>query len=576
MEGYLRVSVGQHSAAGCKPSNQDFHGVHIPEAVELQSKGIAMALADGISSSDVAHIASETAVKSFLQDYFCTSAAWSVKKSGDRVIAATNAWLASQTNRSWARYDKDRGYVCTFTGMVVKSARAHFFHVGDSRAYRVQGRGMEQLTRDHRHWISPDKSYLGRALGVNDQVEIDYHAVPVVPGDTFVLVTDGIHETLRPGEIATIIAENAEDLDAAAAAVVKSAYEQGSDDNLTVQILRVEQIPQPRLHELHQHVAELPFPPELTARSLIDGFEIVRELHISSRSYVYLAIDTETGRPVVLKVPASDVREDPVALEQFLAEEWVARRIDSPYVLRSYERSRSQNYLYVVTEYIDGQTLNQWILDNPRAQFTRVRAIVEQMGKALRAFHRHEMIHQDVRPANVMIDSVGTAKLIDFGAVKVAGISEGIGADTETILGTQQYSAPEYFLGEGGSARSDVFSLGVIAYQMLSGRLPFGPEASLVKSRSQLNRLKYEPVYQYNRSCPAWIDGALRKALHPHPERRYAEVSEFIHDLYHPRREFVNAVRPPLIERNPEAFWKGVSLLLAIALGAELILPHLS
>ena len=575
MEGYLRVSVGQHSESGRKARNQDFHGVYIPGGAELESKGVAMALADGISSSAVAHIASETAVKSFLEDYFCTSAAWSVKKSGNRVIAATNAWLASRTNSSWARYDKDRGYVCTFTALVIKSTRAHIFHVGDARAYQLQGRSLEQLTRDHRQWISTDRSYLGRALGVNDQVEIDYHSVAVGAGDTFLLVTDGIHETLRPDDIAAIIADHTNDLNAAAEALVRSAHEQGSDDNLTAQILRVEQIPQPRLHELQQHATELPFPPELGCRSLIDGFEIVRELHMSSRSYVYLAIDTATATPVVLKVPAIDVREDPVALEQFLAEEWVARRVDSPYVLRSCERSRGQNYLYVVTEYIEGQTLTQWIRDNPGADFTRVRALVAQIGKALRAFHRQDMIHQDVRPANVMIDSVGTAKLIDFGAVRVAGISEGMGADLDPVLGTRQYSAPEYFLGEGGSVRSDIFSLGVITYEMLAGRLPFGPEASRVRNRAGLNRLKYEPVYHYNRSCPAWIDGVLRKALHPNPERRYAEISEFIHDLHHPRREFVNAVRPPLIERNPETFWKGVALVLAILLAGHLALSHL-
>lgn len=571
---HLRVSVGQHSDAGAKPTNQDFHGVHIPDGAELESKGIAMALADGISSSAVAHIASETAVKSFLQDYFCTSAAWSVKKSGDRVIAATNAWLTSHTNNSWARYNKDRGYVCTFTALVIKATRAHFFHVGDSRAYQVHGRRLEQLTRDHRQWVSPDKSYLGRALGVNDPVEIDYHSVTVTPGDTFVLVTDGIYEVLRPDDIAAAIADNPDDLDTAARALVKAAYEHGSDDNLTVQILRVEQVPQPRLHELQQHATELPFPPELNARSLIDGFEIVRELHMSSRSYVYLAVDTATDTRVVLKVPAIDVREDPVALEQFLAEEWVARRIDSPYVLRAHERSQAQNYLYVVTEYIEGQTLDQWMRDNPSPPFTRVRAIVDQIGKALRAFHRQDMIHQDVRPANVMIDSVGTARLIDFGAVRVAGISEGTGTGEEPMLGTQQYSAPEYFLGESGSVRSDVFSLGVITYQMLAGRLPYGPEAAQVRSRAGLNRLRYVPVYHYNRSCPAWIDGALRKALHPHPDRRYAEVAEFIHDLHHPRREFMNAVRPPLIERNPEALWKGVSLVLAVLLVGQLILSY--
>lgn len=192
----------------------------------------------------------------------------------------------------------------------------------------------------------------------------------------------------------------------------------------------------------------------------------------------------------------------------------------------------------------------------------------------LRAFHRQDMIHQDVRPANVMIDSSGTAKVIDFGAVRVAGMSEGLAPENEPILGTEQYSAPEYFLGEGGSARSDIFSLGVITYQMLTGRLPYGPEAARVRTRTGLNRLRYDPVSHYNRSCPAWVDGALRKALHPYPDKRYAEGSEFLYDMRHPRREFVNAARPPLIERNPEAFWKGVSFVLAIIVVAQLVLLY--
>jgi len=574
MATHLRVTVGQYSHAGAKPANQDAHGARIPEDAELDSKGIAMALADGISSSDVAHIASETAVKSFLQDYYCTSAAWSVKKSGQRVIDATNAWLHWHTNNSWARYNKDRGYVCTFTGLVIKSTTGHLFHIGDSRAYRVQGRTLEQLTQDHRHWVSAEKSFLGRALGVDERVEIDYQAFSIAAGDTFVLATDGVYEALMPETVTAIIRDHTDDLDAAARRLASEAYNQGSTDNLTVQILRVDQVPAPALREYQRRATELPFPPTLGARSLIDGFEIVRELHVSSRSHVYLAMDSDTGRPVALKIPASDLREDPVALEQFLAEEWIARRVNSPYVLRPCERSRPQNYLYVVTEYIEGQTLTQWMRDNPCAEFGQARSLIEQIGKGLRAFHRQDMIHQDLRPDNVMIDSSGTAKLIDFGAVRVAGISEGVAPEGEPILGTEQYSAPEYFMGEGGSARSDVFSLGVIAYQMLTGRLPYGPEASQVRTRAGLNRLRYVPVGHYNRGCPAWIDGALRKALHPYPDHRYAEVSEFLHDLRHPRPEFINAERPPLIERNPETFWKGVSLVLTVILVTQLVLHY--
>jgi serine/threonine protein phosphatase PrpC len=121
MASQLRISVGQYSGKGRKDSNQDFHGVYIPKEPQLSSKGIAIALADGISSSDVSHIASETAVSSFMDDYYCTSEAWSVKKSAQRVLMATNSWLNTQSQQSPYRYDKDKGYVCTFSALVLKS-----------------------------------------------------------------------------------------------------------------------------------------------------------------------------------------------------------------------------------------------------------------------------------------------------------------------------------------------------------------------------------------------------------------------------------------------------------------------
>src|SRR3978361_1697677 len=135
----LQISVGQHSDKGRKEINQDFHGVLIPNEPLLSTKGIAILLADGISSSDVSQEAAEAAVKSFLTDYYCPSDSWTVKMSAQRVIAATNAWLHAQTRRSDYRYEKERGYVCTLSAMVIKGTTAHIFHVGDSRIYRLAG-----------------------------------------------------------------------------------------------------------------------------------------------------------------------------------------------------------------------------------------------------------------------------------------------------------------------------------------------------------------------------------------------------------------------------------------------------
>src|SRR5690242_13128432 len=156
----LKIAIGQYSDKGRKEVNQDFHGALIPREPLLSLKGIAVVLADGISSSNVSQIASQSAVKGFLTDYYCTSESWSVKTSAQRVIVATNSWLHAQTRRSQYSYDRDKGYVCTFSAMVFKAAAAHIFHIGDARVYRVAGNGLEQLTEDHRVRVSSEQSYL--------------------------------------------------------------------------------------------------------------------------------------------------------------------------------------------------------------------------------------------------------------------------------------------------------------------------------------------------------------------------------------------------------------------------------
>jgi serine/threonine protein phosphatase PrpC len=564
----LKIALGQHSHRGRKEINQDFHGACIPDEPQLTAKGIAVALADGVSSSNVSQIASEATVKGFLDDYYCTSAAWSVRQSAQRVLMAINSWLYAQTRQSQYRYDQDRGYVCTLSAVVIKSNTAHIFHVGDSRIYRLRAGVPEQLTEEHRLWVSQDKSYLSRALGVNSQLEIDYRAVGIEPGDVFVLATDGIHEHLDAKTLVSALSDPRADLEAVAKSLVDEAYELGSDDNLTIQLVRVEEVPEPGATEIHHQLSELPLPPELVPRMEFDGFKIVRDIRISSRSHVHLALDIagEIALPVVIKTPSVDLRSDPAYLERFLLEDWIARRIDSPHVVRACAPSRKRNYLYTVTEFIDGQTLTQWMIDNPKPKLPAVRGIVKQIAKGLQAFHRLEMLHQDLRPENVMIDATGTVKIVDFGSTRVAGIIETASSVQNLPQGTAQYTAPEYFLGEAGTPRSDLFSLGVIAYQMLSGRLPFGAEVAKARTKAAQRRLIYRSLLDDERDIPAWFDETLRKATQPDPDKRYQELSEFVYDLSHPNQAYLRRTRQPLLERNPLVFWKTLSLLLLIVI----------
>jgi serine/threonine protein phosphatase PrpC/tRNA A-37 threonylcarbamoyl transferase component Bud32 len=563
---HLKIAVGQYSDKGRKEQNQDFHGVCLPREPQLSAKGVAVALADGISSSQVSQEAAQSAVTGFLEDYYCTSDAWSVKKSGEQVLTATNNWLHAQTQQSQHRYDRERGYVCTFSGLVIKSTTAHLFHVGDARIYRLRGSELTQLTEDHRVWISSQQSYLARALGMDRKVDIDYQPVQLAVGDLLILATDGVYEHTDADFIQSAI-HNAVDLDAAARAIGAEALQRGSTDNLTIQLVRIDELPDPEANEVFRQISDLPCPPLLDARAEFEGYQIVREIKGSARSHIYLAVDNETSERVVIKTPSTDMQANPAVLERFLLEEWIARRIESAHVLKPCSQTRQRRSIYVVTEYIEGQTLTQWMIDNPKPDLATVRGILEQIAKGLQAFHRLEMIHQDLKPDNIMIDGTGTVKIIDFGATRVAGLEE---VDTAieqiNLLGAALYAAPEYFLGESGSQRADLYSLGVIAYQMLSGGFPYGTQVPKSRTKAAQKKLAYKSVLNEEREIPAWVDDAIRKAVLPDPFQRYEEISEFIYDLHHPNKDFLNKTRPPLIERNPVVFWKTVSFLLAVLL----------
>ena len=563
----LKVSIGQHSDKGRKTENQDFHGSRIPNNTLLALKGVAVAMGDGISSSQTSHIASSSAVKTFLDDYFCTSEAWTVKSSVERVLKSINSWLYSQTMSGAGRYDKDKGYVSTFSALVLKNHSAHLFHVGDTRIYRLTKQGLEQLTNDHRLWATADsgenKSYLSRALGIEEQCSFDHQTISLKQGDVFILCTDGIYEFVPSKNLITAIQQQGDDLECAAQSIVQQAYDLGSDDNLSIQIIRIDELPEQKQVNLAGEIEQLPLPPALEARMEFDGYIILRNLHSNSRSHVYLAEDQASRKQVVIKAPASDIENDPEHLERFLLEEWIARRVNNAHVLKADLAERPRNFIYTVFEYIEGQTLAQWAQDNPKPGLEVVRGFIEQIAKGLNAFHKMDMLHQDLRPENIMLDSTGTLKIIDFGSVSIAGLEEMKNDSAATyLLGTALYSAPEYFLGEQGSIQSELFSLGVVTYYLLSGSYPYDAKVARTKTVSEQRKLSYKTLLADDREIPSWVDDALRRALNPLPDRRQDDLFEYLHDLRKPNQRFIDKTRPPLIERNPVAVWQGISFAL--------------
>jgi serine/threonine protein kinase len=147
----------------------------------------------------------------------------------------------------------------------------------------------------------------------------------------------------------------------------------------------------------------------------------------------------------------------------------------------------------------------------------------------------------------------------------VAGLAETYRRN-QGVVGTVQYSAPECFLGFEVSSRSDLFSLGIIVYQMLSGELPYGNEVSRASTRQAQARLIYKPLTSLRPDLPGWIDYAIHQAVQLQPEKRYQDVSEFVYELKNPNSRYLNEQKPPIIQRNPVLFWQAVSVVLLVVI----------
>ncbi|OCC25680.1 serine/threonine protein kinase [Croceicoccus estronivorus] len=575
MKNRLAITLGHYSSAGAKLENQDFHGALQPEGADLAAKGIVLCLADGISTSALGATAAETAVKTFLSDYYCTSPAWSVRTSAERVIAATNSWMHAQNRRVLGPVpsdsERERGLVCTFSALILKSRSAHVFHIGDAQVARISGQSVEPLTELHRVDLGGGESYLGRAMGVNRAVEIDYRQVPLVPGDLFMLSTDGVHEYLSARMIVDII-EAAATLDVAARIIAATAQAGGSGDNLTVQLVRIESLPDGGIEDLVGAETSLPPASVLAEGQGFEGYTILRQIHSGSRSHVYLACDDASGAEVALKILSTELAEDPAALSSLLLEEWILRRLDHPNLLRAATHYRARRFAFSVSQYVAGQSLHAWMLDHPMPDLATVREVVKQLASGLQALHRREMVHRDIRPHNVLLDRDGRAIIIDFGSVQVAGLDELAQRPLEAAFaGTIQYSAPELYLGYPATRQSDLYSLGVVAYQMLTGHLPYGPRVAAAGTRAAQRKLTYTPVMHYNPDVPDWMDAAIRKAVNLDPARRYGELSEFVVDLTKPNASLAPAGLMPLFQRGSVRAWKIVSGILAAALLASLL-----
>jgi len=573
VESELTLTVAQRSVPGKKPENEDAIGIRIPQASLLRNKGAVAVIADGVSAAEAGKEASETCVHNFLNDYYSTPDSWGVKQSTTKVLTALNRWLFSQ-GRQYS--DAKKGYVSTFSAIIFKSQTAHIFHVGDSRIYHLRKGELEQLTRDHTTYISDEQSYLSRAMGLDVMLDVDYRSVGIEAGDIFLLSTDGIHDFVRDTDLRTKLnllenEKNEEKFEECCEAIVEIALENNSGDNLSCQILRVDTLPKQTIGEVSQKLTELPFPPDLEKGMILDGYRVEKEIHASNRSQIYLVRDVESGKRYCMKTPSVNFDDDVGYIDRFVMESWIGSQINNSNVVKVVDTPRTKTCLYYLTEYIEGITLQRWIKENPKPAVQDVLYLVQQIAKGLRAMHRREILHQDIKPGNIMIDRNGEVKIIDFGSCYIKSMTEiSTSLDREGVLGTAGYSAPEVVLFARSSVQSEVFSLAVIVYEILTGKEPFGGKLNECRTAKAYLNTKYVPCFEINPLVPIWIDGAVKKGLRFEPERRYEEISEFLHELQNPNPKYKKSHNTVLMDKNPVLFWQVTSAILFASLCVSL------
>ncbi|OUR67416.1 serine/threonine protein kinase [Bermanella sp. 47_1433_sub80_T6] len=565
----LTFTLAQRSIAGVKPDNEDAIGIRIPKSTLLSNKGAVAVIADGVSAAEAGKEASETCVHNFLNDYYSTPDSWGVKKSTSQVLTALNRWLFSQ-GRQYS--DAKKGYVSTFSAIIFKSQTAHIFHVGDSRIYRLRNGDLEQVTRDHTTYINNEQSYLSRAMGLDVKLDMDYRLLDLDNGDIFFLSTDGIHDFIKDTHIRQTLRslstqEDESKFEDACDSLIEMALSNNSGDNLSCQILRIDNLPNQSKGDASRKLSELPFPPDLTKGMVLDGYRVVRKLHDSNRSQIYLVVDVETDKRYCMKTPSVNFDDDLAYIDRFIMESWIGSRINNPHVVKVVETNKRKTCLYYLTEYIDGLTLEQWIKENPKPAIQDVVYLVQQMVKGLTSLHRRETLHQDIKPGNIMIDKNGEVKIIDFGSCHIKSISEiATPFERDGNLGTASYSAPEVVLAARSTVQSEVFSLAVIVYEMLTGTQPFGGKLNECRTTKAYLNTKYIPCFEQNPLVPIWMDGAVKKGLRFKPERRYDEVAEFLHELQHPNPKYKREHHAVLMDKNPVLFWQVTSGILFGAL----------
>jgi serine/threonine protein phosphatase PrpC len=535
----LDISSGYASATGTRASNEDFCGIVTPQGGVLEAKGIVAALADGVGSTGGGREAAEYSVRGLLADYYATPDTWAITYALDRVLHAINRWLLAQ---SFSQYEAHH-LLSTLSAVVLHGDRFVIAHIGDSRIYLLRDHKLRQLTVDH-VWDKPEMQHvLKRAMGLDQHLVLDYLDDALQAGDVFLLVSDGVWEVLGDKAMQALLDVELEPQQIADSMVAQVAIKKGQD-NATAMVLKVHHPGATGRHYASAEAGHLSVPERLKAGQVLDGFEILKLLHESQNSLLYQVRRIATQQLLVLKTLPPALRDDLSCREGLLVEEWLAKTIVSRYFPQVLPLSGDErHFLYYVMTFHEGATLQQHLQHDRHFSIADAVQIGIRLGKALGTLHRMNIIHRDIKPDNIHLDTEEKLRVLDLGVALNPATMR-----SEGRPGTPSFIAPELFAGEPASCQSDLYAVGVTLYYLLTRKYPYGEIEPFQHPRFT----EPTPPTRYRPDIPQWLENILLKAVAKNPAKRFETAEEWVISLS--KGDYADSKpyeRAPLVESNP-------------------------
>jgi eukaryotic-like serine/threonine-protein kinase len=264
----------------------------------------------------------------------------------------------------------------------------------------------------------------------------------------------------------------------------------------------------------------------------LDHYLVEKLVSRSGMASIYRATDVRNNRVVALKIPHPEVESDPLFFDRFRREEAIGKKLNHPGVMKVFE-DEERNRVYMVLEWVDGRLLRQIIIEQKKMPIERAINITLGICDALEYIHSQGVVHRDLKPENVMVDGNDGVKLIDFGIAGAEGSRRLTFAKITQAMGTPDYISPEQVKSKRGDARSDVYALGVMLYEMVTGDVPFhGPNPFAIMNDRLLNNPI--PPRELNPEVSPQLQEIIYRALERNPANRYSSAKEFANDLRHP------------------------------------------